>query len=127
LSGIQVSVTVPITVTALGLFADTVSGFGRLALYASDPSTKNAATLQVATSSFMMGAGKNEIGVSPTPIAAGTYWLLGEFSAQVEISADTTVSLPYEYYPTSFGNIPTTYPGSLSHGSRLAYYLVGDE
>jgi hypothetical protein len=74
-----------------------------------------------------MNAAKNEIGVAPTQIPAGTYWLLGEFSAQVELSADTTVSLPYEYYPTSFGTIPTTYPGSQSHGSKLAYYLVGNE
>ncbi len=127
LSGIQVSVTVPITVTSLGLFANTVSGFGRIALYAGDGTGGNAGTLQVATSAFMMTSGKNEHGVAPTHIAAGTYWILAEFGAQVEISADTTVQLPYEYYSTSFGNVPSPYHGSLTHGSKLSYYLVGDE
>jgi hypothetical protein len=125
-----------ITVTSLGQYIYGISGpvtqaHGALALYAQGLS--GTLSLVVSTPSTLMSVGKNEIAVTPKMIAAGTYWLFGQYDTEyidVDCKDPMQFSAPYLYTASAYDNWPNPFPKNASAASNLMvwnYYLVGTE
>jgi hypothetical protein len=102
---------------------------GRLALYTSVGGTP--ASLVAQTALFSVANGANEISIgAPVPLAAGTYWMVGDYSATAPIAmasagSVTTKYIAYSYAsapPNPWAPAPTTYTAA-----PIGYYLVVTE
>jgi hypothetical protein len=122
----QVTFPSPITLTALGTFAVSGGPHAVLALYASSGGAPGA--LVAFTASTTLGTGVNEIPVAQkVAVAAGTYWLAGEYDAVASICGDSASTNLLDYIPVTYGSVPNPWspaPASYS-GSDINYYVVG--
>jgi hypothetical protein len=126
--GQQISISTAITVTALGVIGDTGGASGILALYDNSGSGGKPGVLQAQTGSTAIAAGKNTIGVTPKAIAAGTYWIMGEYNATCSICVDTSSSNTLDYATESYDTVPATFPTPTSFSSvDINYYVVGQD
>lgn len=124
LFGEEITVSEPITVIKLGANLLTSSGGSAIfALYTNSGGLPS--TLVVNTVSAPVVAGLNEIPTAPTPIEAGTYWIMAEYSATVEMN--TGASDVDEYVSEPYGTIPSQITTTDSPGNDLPYYVVGTE
>jgi hypothetical protein len=128
LLGQQVTIGSSITVTHLGVIGNAGGAQGILALYNQD-GTGKPSTLVTKTAAANIVAGSNTIPVATSAnVAAGTYWIMAEYSATSSICVDTSTSNQIYYVSESFGTVPTTFPSPLSEKSvDINYYVVGQD
>ena len=118
-----------ITVTALGVFGNqTASGVqGIVALYSSSAGAPS--TLLAFTSSTVIANGNNQIPVlTPTAIAAGTYWIVAEYSASAAICTDNSSANTVDFVTATYGALPNPFGSATSLKSiDINYYVVCTE
>jgi hypothetical protein len=126
----QISISSPVTITALGVFGNKpATGLqGAMALY--NNSGGGPGTLVTYTNATPIVSGDNRIPVGlATAVSAGTYWIAAEFSANASICGDTSTSNTVEYVSVSFPSPPNPFgsnPTVLSM-EDLNFYAVGTE
>jgi hypothetical protein len=124
-----ISVLEPMTVTALGV--QVTPGSTSNAILALYSSSGGPATRLAYTASTAVNAGPNAIEVTaPVSIAAGTYWVGGDFSQSSIPCSDSSASNTVEgnFLTLTYGTVPpATYPGPTSSGNYydFGYYVTG--
>jgi hypothetical protein len=122
-------VPVPATLTKLGANAVGAGASGRLALYTDAGATPGALVAQTAL--FTVANGKNEISIgAPVALAAGTYWMVGDYSIATPIAVGTTTNVTTKYITYSYSSAPPN-PWSPAPSTytdvAFGYYLVVTE
>ena len=85
------------------------------------------AHLMALTAATPMTLGRMEIPVTPTPLAAGTYWIMGVYDADASIGIDETdPGMPVRYTGQPFSSpLPNPFGAALEYtGQQFNYYLV---
>jgi hypothetical protein len=129
--GQQITISATITVTSLGVFGNpgTPAGAtGVLALY-NTTATGAPLMLQAQTAPTAIAAGNNTIFTTSAPsVPAGTYWIMGEYSATSSICVNSSASNTLDYTTVStFGTLPLTFPSPMTVPATvdINYYVVG--
>ncbi|HWP65087.1 MAG TPA: hypothetical protein VNO26_04130 [Candidatus Limnocylindria bacterium] len=126
LLGSPVQVSTPITVTHLAVIAKAGGPRVLLGLYRNSGGVPT--TLVVGTAPTQLVPGRVEMPVTPTPIAAGTYWLMAMYDGDASVGLDTSVpNAPAMYDFRDFAQgLPSSvsFPSSM-FGQRYNYYLIG--
>jgi hypothetical protein len=129
LLGQPVTVAEVVTVNALGVFGNQpASGVeGILALYSDLGGAPSA--LLAFTQSTDIVAGKNEIPLlTPTAVAAGAYWIVGQYSASASICTDNSTTNSVDFVAVTYGALPNPFGAATALRSiDINYYLVGTE
>lgn len=129
LQGLAITVGAPITIQKLGMFLGTpVATRGLMALYYDDGF--DVLHKVVSTPSTTPVLFQNEISVTPTPVAAGTYWLFAEFDGETSIFQDASIAHSVIFYELPmYSNPPDSFPkGTVRHDyTTFNFYLVGTE
>jgi hypothetical protein len=127
LLGEQISIPVATTVSALAI-TTTSSGYnGIIALYDSSASGGLAGARVAQTGSTAMTNGVNEVAITPVAVAAGSYWIMADYSSDARMCVDGSSTNPIEYMQFTFG-MPA--PASLSGdgvtamSAAFGYYVV---
>jgi len=94
----------------LGLYADAGGGPGALV---------------AATAPTPVAVGRMEIPVTPTPLAAGTYWIMGLYDGDAAVGADDSdPTAMVVYAPAVFGPLPDPFPAAAAYsGQEFNYYI----
>jgi hypothetical protein len=125
LFGARFVIPAPITLTALGVITFASGSSAILGLYADNGSGPGA--LIAHTAPTALASGVNEIPVAPSAmVAAGTYWIAGEYSGIASVCIDGTSSAA-DYASVAFGSLPNPWspaPTTISSGN-INYYVVG--
>jgi hypothetical protein len=127
----QISLSSSITLTAFGQFgnAPTSGVQSIMALY--NAGTSGPTTPVAYSGSVTILAGNNELPVSPSvAVSAGTYWIVGEYSAIASICTDNGSSNLVDLVSVSlYGSLPNPFgtPTKLQNTVDLNYYLIGTE
>jgi hypothetical protein len=104
------SVTIPIaiTVTSLGVFGNQLAGGMHTAMALYGDASGAPSNIIAATTSLPIVDGANEIPVTfPVAVAAGTYWIAGEYSAAASICYDDSVTNLLDIVSiSSYGSLP---------------------
>jgi hypothetical protein len=127
LAGQAVQIAAPITVTALGVVGGPHAGgvHGIVGLYSQVNGSPGA--LMANTASTTIAAGSNVIPVvTPAQVLAGTYWIMAEYEADVQICVDSSTTNPQDYIPISYGVLPNPMISPMSQvGVDINYFVVG--
>jgi len=126
LLGSPVQIPVAVTVTHLAVIAKAGGSSVLLGLYRQSGGVPT--TLVVGTPPTPLAPGRLEIPVTPTAIAAGTYWLMAMYDTDASVGIDTSVAnAPDAYSFRDFGQgLPATVSQPTSmFGQRYNYYLRG--
>jgi hypothetical protein len=117
LYGQRLVVSQPRVVMRLGLWADVSGPSGRLALYTDDGTGPSA--LVASTPTFVVATGRTEVDVAtPVALAAGSYWLLGNFDAGAQLRRGSLgESIASALLPAS-SPLPSTISGPTLSSSR---------
>lgn len=126
--GMLVTVPYPITVTAVAAITIGTGGVFAMGLY-TDVGTGLPGSLIVGTGAVTGTSSVQELAVTPTAIAAGSYWVCASASAAGSdhwgyeaANSDFAASFTYT------GTMPATAPaGSIYTGDTLNFYVVGYE
>lgn len=127
--GVKVTLSQPLTVTALATIIATADASEAyiIGLY-TDTGTQPGNLLVESTQQIMSPGGAQEIAVTPTAVAAGTYWVVtstGTSSNTWHWSWDGTFNYFFLSY-TYTGGLPNPMPaGGGTPGGAINYYLVG--
>jgi hypothetical protein len=128
LLGEVITISKAITITALATTTSPAGGFnGLMALYTNDASNAPG-SLVVSTPPTALSTGANEIPVTPTAVAAGTYWLMGDYPSGGTICTDGVDSQTIDYVSLAVGAAPPNpFPATFSsyNGFIFGYYVVG--
>jgi hypothetical protein len=126
LLGQQVTVSASITLLDLGVVGQAATGAsGVLALYSNSGGAP--ATLMAQTASTAISAGANLIPVTNAiSVSAGTYWIVGEYSATASICVDTSTSNLIDFVSVAYPTVPATFgtPRTVTTAD-INYYLYG--
>lgn len=128
LLGGPVTVPAPVTLTHLCLIGKSAGPNTVMALYRSD-SLGRPAGLVAATAATPVAAGRVEIPVTPTALAAGTYWLTAVFDVEASVGLDESdATAPVRYVRRPWGMAPPNPFGTASgyNGQRFNYYLLAE-
>jgi hypothetical protein len=126
LLGSPVQIPVAVTVTHLAVIAKAGGPSVLLGLYRQSGGVPT--TLVVGTSPTPLAPGRLEIPVTPTTIAAGTYWLMAMYDTDASVGLDTSVANAQDAY--AFRDFSQGLPATVSQptsmfGQRYNYYLRG--
>ncbi len=123
LLGTALSITQSTTVSALGVLGRAAGPNVKLALYTDLNGAPNR--LIVATPATPLIAGRLEIPVSPTPVPAGTYWIMGIYDVQASIGISFSTNTQVDYVSWSFGSaMPAVFPSPIIYSGQLFNYWV---
>jgi hypothetical protein len=130
LNGQPISVGAAMTVTTLGVNAITAGPSVVLALYGStDASGATPGTILAATASTPLVVGANKVPVVvPVSIAAGTYWVMAEYSQTATIAIDSATTNQFDSVVLAYGApLPSPFDptGFLPMRDHAALYIVG--
>jgi hypothetical protein len=136
LYGQKVTIARDIMLTAFGVFGNqpAIGVHSSMALYGN--SANGAPSGPVAfTGSLPIGAGDNELPVSPpVPVTAGTYWVVGQYDAVASICTDNvTTNLVDLVTPNLYGFLPNPFAETDGGAPRqletvdINYYVIGTE
>lgn len=101
LLGNPLSIPAAVTVTDFGVDSVTAGTHVRMALYADEAGSPGA--FVAGTDSTVLAGGSQEIPVTPTPIAAGTYWIVAVFDGETNVYwDDTDASAAWAYRTLAF-------------------------
>ncbi len=125
--GETISVSTSITVTKLGALITNANGAkATLALYTDVSGSPSALVVQTASTTIQNGT--NEISLPATHVAAGTYWLMAEYTAAVAVELSSCNNCQAVATATgSYAAFPLKLTATTGTGSNLAYYVVGTE
>jgi hypothetical protein len=126
LLGSPVQIPVAVTITHLAVIAKAGGANVLLGLYRQSGGVPT--TLVVGTSPTPLAPGRLEIPVTPTTIAAGTYWLMAMYDTDASVGLDTSVANAQDAY--AFRDFSQGLPATVSQptsmfGQRYNYYLRG--
>ncbi len=125
LLGQQISIPSDGTLTELGVVVTSANNAaGRLALY-SDAGGQPGALVAGSTVRTMIN-GTNLLSVTPTPILAGDYWLLGNYDANVDLGVDVGGPLETVAYTSlvTSAPLPTLFPTPSTYDNAAINYFV---
>jgi hypothetical protein len=123
------SVTVPVAsmLTHLGVINKAAGPNIVLALYSDLGGLPDV--LVASTPPTLMTLGRMEIPVAVTPLAPGTYWLMGVYDTDTSMGVDSSdPSAPVRYIAQAFASpLPNPFPPAAYYsGQRFNYYLKVD-
>jgi len=120
------SITVPqdSTLTYLGVIAKSGGPHVILALYSDAAGEPDR--LVASTPATAMTVGAMEIPVTPTPLAAGSYWIMGEYDGAASIGIDESdPNVPVRYLEQSFSDpLLDPLPPAFSYSGQAFNYYV---
>ncbi|HND30804.1 MAG TPA: hypothetical protein PLA94_12425, partial [Myxococcota bacterium] len=125
LLGPSITVTSATTLYRFGALLNTAGNSARMALYTDVSGSPS--TLVAYSDVFTTAVGVNEVALStPVSLPAGTYWIMGVYSATTYVyyGSSSTASIRYKAY--SYSSTPSSTFGTASSytGYPIAYYLV---
>jgi hypothetical protein len=127
--GEPITISTPITVTTLGLFANNpaVGVHAILALYTDSAGAPSR--LKTYTASTAITNGDNALPVlSAVSVPAGTYWIAGEYDASASICTDVNTQNLQAYVSVTYGTVPDPFgTGTTPMGVDINYYVVGTQ
>ena len=112
------------TLTHLALIAKSGGPHVILALYSDTAGEPDR--LVAATPATTMTVGAVEVAVTPTPLAAGAYWMMAVYDGDASVGLDESdTSAPVRYVSQSFSDpLPDPMPPAFSYsGQRFNYYV----
>jgi hypothetical protein len=119
------AVVVPETVlVSFGVIGRAAGPHFEMALYRDAGGSPGA--LVASTPSTPLAVGRQEIGVSPVALSAGTYWIMGIYDTEASIGIAFGGSAPVDYTALGFGSaLPGTFPSpDVYSGQTFNYYIV---
>ncbi len=128
LLGRRVTIANPATVTAIGVISREEDGGNfRMALYSD--SNGEPDDLVVATTSAKIKVGSQEVAVTPTPVAAGDYWIMGLYETATHMAvndfATATDDHLVKYRALPYGNpLPDPFGAAMTYGETELNYWV---
>jgi hypothetical protein len=117
------------TLTKVALNSTGTGASGYLALYSDVGGSPSA--LVAATQLFALTSGANEVSIgAPVPLAPGTYWIAGDYTATAPVARTSTGAITTKYIsrsaslapPDPWSPAPTTYTTG-----AFGYYIVVTE
>jgi hypothetical protein len=129
LVGHPIAVTQPVTLVRFGLNTrpPPACQHGMWGLYSSD-AAGNPDQLLSSTASTSLSPGVNEIPTPPVALAPGTYWMMGVYEVNCQISVRFTTTNPTKYISFTYGTpLPARWPAvhTTYDGFPTNYWLVG--
>jgi hypothetical protein len=123
LLGSLISVPTAGTLTHLSVLGKSSGALVKLALYTDVAGSPG--TLVAATGTMTLAVGANEFAVTPTPLPAGNYWIMGIYNVHASIGIDFNNSDVVKYIAWPFASAPpTTFPTPTVYtGQRFNYYI----
>lgn len=124
LVGTRIDVPMGATVTHFGVIGKMTGPRVRLGLYHDQGGEPT--TLVVGTGAVALDAGRVEIAVPPTPVAAGPYWLMAIYDQPASVGVDTTdPMIPVRFMGTAFddGLPPFLFFTETFFGEQYNYYV----
>ncbi len=128
LLGQRVAISASFTLTGLGVVAAADEGTeGILAFYSDVGGSPSALVAQ--TSATPIAAGSNLINVtSPKVVAAGNYWIVGEYSASTPLCEDSASTNMMVYVAAAYPTVPAQFGTSMTiTGPDVNYFVAGLE
>jgi hypothetical protein len=128
LLGRRITIARPATVTAMGVISREEDGGNfRLALYRD--ANGEPGELVVATTPAKLKVGSQEVAVTPTPVAAGDYWMMGNYEVATYVAvndfATPTSDHLVKYRALPFGNaLPDPFGAASTYGETELNYWV---
>ena len=124
LLGGPITVPQPSTLTQLGVIAKSGGPHVILALYSDAAGEPDR--LVASTPATAMTVGAMEMAVTPAPLPAGRYWILGEYDGDASIGIDESdPTLPVRYLEQAFSDpLPDPLPPAFAYsGQAFNYYI----
>lgn len=125
LLGPSITVSTATTLYGIGGYLGTAGNTGRFALYTSSAGVPG--TLVAYTDTFTTALGANEISLAtPVALPAGTYWVMGVYSATTYIYYGASSTATIKYKAASYSSTPSSSFGTASSytGYPPSLYLV---
>jgi hypothetical protein len=114
--------------TSLGVVGEATGGDAILALYTDVAGVPSALVAETTTTGTPLEAGNNQILVtSPVAVAAGSYWIMGEYNTTVSLCVDSVTTNTDDFTAVTFGTVPSSFgtAGSDTRVQDINYYVVG--
>jgi hypothetical protein len=128
LLGEVISIPSAMTLTALGSVVYTAGTHMILALYTNSGGAPGS--LLASTASTTMVAGVMELPVANVTLAAGSYWIMGEYDGTGPTYTDDFCNCnTIDYISITYPSVPSPFPASPSTytSGHFPYYVVGYE